>query len=220
MSVALVVMATSCKKDDQVISPVNDGEENVLYSYYSATQGFCGTSIATIGNKMKDLGFTQAGTDKYQLVCKEYVVTIDYVDADKNESIDILNVTFTPAEQKHDKTLTFDYIKEFMNAVGNEVKLFSTNPTYCRYYGFYDVNGKWVGEIGDLTGLLESELKENNISGGYAFWLGKDLEKYDPSFKAPNEFTGMYIHPTTATAANPGEYNVVISFVINQTLEF
>jgi len=216
LSVAVMVMATSCKPDNSLTFPVNDGEENPIYTYYSATQNLCCSSIATVDQKLTKLGLTAAGTNKYQLVGKEYVVTIDYVDVDSNETIDIFNVTFTPAEQKHDAALTFDCIKKFVGTVGNSMKLFAT-PTQCRFYGFYSANGTWLGAMGDVNGVFGA-VNEQTINNGYAFWVENSVETYDPSLKAPNEFTGMYLKSTAATGSTTGEYNIVLSYVINQTL--
>jgi len=220
LSVALVFMATSCKNESYIDEfsgdADNDGKDNPIFTYYSATQNLCGSSIATVDQKLKDLGMTAVDANKYQLVGKEYVVTIDYADVDKNESIDILNVTFTPAEQKHDAVLTFECIKQFSTAVGNNMKLFATS-TACRYYGFYSAEGKWLGAMGDVKSFYGSDAAtDKSISGGYAFWLDESIKDYDPSLKAPNEFTGMYLNPTASKTE--GEYDIVLSFVMKQTL--
>ena len=61
MSIALMVIATSCKKDSKTapVVPISSGNENIAYFYYIKTNNLCGQGKKDVIKYLEDMKMTK-----------------------------------------------------------------------------------------------------------------------------------------------------------------
>lgn len=218
VSVALMVLATSCKKSDKNVVPTNDGDENVAYSYYVNTRNLCGKSVNDVVAGLKGMELNQETQTKYSKNFGKYAVEVSFTDVDDNNAVDILTITLLPSEDpKHEKLFTYDYVLALAKLINTEDKMLSDNVP-CRFYGFYSEDkGEWLSRKFDDF-VNGKDVTEQYLGGGSAYWLDNSIENYEPTEK--ETFTGMILTPVQMMdGTNPkDEYKIILTFAFKQVL--
>ncbi len=218
MSIALMVLTTSCKKNDKNVVPTNDGDENVAYTYYVNTRNLCGKSINDVIASMKSMELNQTSQTKYSKNFGKYAVEISFTDGDDNNVVETLTVTLLPSEDpKSEKLFTYNYVLGLAKLINTEDKMFSDNVP-CRFYGFYSEDkGAWLSrKFNDF--VSGKDVTEAYLGGGSAYWLDNTIENYEPTEK--EAFTGMILTPVQMMdGTNPkDEYKIILTFAFKQVL--
>lgn len=221
MSIALMVIATSCKKDSKSspVVPFNSGNENIAYSYYIKTNNLCGQGKKDVIKYLKEMNMTQKSATEYTYKEKDYAVEISFADNDDNDAVDIVTVTLHPSEVPgHENIFNYKYVLGLANAIGSECKMLNENIA-CRFRGFYSEDkGEWMSK--NFDGFVNgNDVAAKYLGSGSAYWLDNTIEQYEPTEK--EAFTGMILTPVQLMddTKNPiDEYTITLTFAFKQVL--
>lgn len=221
MSIALMVLATSCKKDSATapIIPIeNSGNENIAYSYFVKTNSLCGKNKNDVIDIMKEMNMTQKSGTEYIQKEKDYIVEISFTDVDDNNFVDIVTVTLHPSEASgHEIIFNYKYVLGLANAIGSECKMLNDNVA-CRFHGFYsDDKDEWMSR--NFNGFVNgNDVAAEYLGGGSAYWLENSIEEYEP--KGKDSFTGMRLTPVQQMNGGKliDEYAISFTFAFKQVL--